>query len=60
MAMPQLAIDVQIPPHVRLVVDQNDLSADALQPLLQVDTVSIQTYRRVRWGDRRGLLLEAA
>ena len=60
MAMPQLAIDAHQSPHVRLVVDENDLHADALQPLFQVETVTIQTYRRVRWGERRGLLLEAA
>ena len=60
MAMPQFALDPHQLPHVRLLVDHADLSADVLQPLMQVDTVRIQTYRRIRWGQRTGLLLDAA
>jgi hypothetical protein len=60
MALPQLAIDVQQSPRLRLLIDQADVSADALHHLLQSATVQVQTYRRVRWGDKQGLLLEAA
>ncbi len=60
MALPQLAIDSAATPVVRLLVDHDDLWADTLQPLLQSDTVEIQTYRRLKWGAKTGLLLEAA
>lgn len=60
MAMPQFALDADQPPHLRLLVDQADLDAHVLEPLLQMQTVSIHPYRRVRWGQRTGLLLEAA
>ena len=60
MAMPQFALDAHQHPHQRLLVDRHDVDADVLQPIFQVDTVSIHTYRRVRWGERTGLLLNAA
>jgi hypothetical protein len=60
MALPQFALDTHQLPHLRLLVEQADLDAEALQPILQVDTVTIHTYRRVRWGQRTGLLLDAA
>ena len=60
MAMPQFAIDVQQMPVLRLLVDQSDSTAEVLRPLFQVNTCSVQTYRRVRWGERTGLLLNAA
>ncbi len=60
MAVPQLAIDAHQFPRLRLLVDQADASADVLQPMLQSGHVAVQTYRRVRWGDRTGLLLDAA
>jgi hypothetical protein len=60
MALPQLAIDAAATPCVRVLVDHNDLAADVLQPLLQSGTVTVQAYRRVRWGGKTGLLLEAA
>jgi hypothetical protein len=60
MALPQFAIDTNQTPRLRLLVDQSDLSADALQPVLQSEYVTVQSYRKLRWGDRTGLLLEAA
>jgi hypothetical protein len=60
MALPQLAIDPAMVPAVMLLVDYNDLSADVLQPLLQSGTVTVQAYRKVKWGAKTGLLLEAA
>lgn len=60
MAVPQLAIDAHQFPRLHLLVDQADASADALQPMLQSGHVTVQAYRRLRWGDRTGLLLDAA
>ncbi len=60
MALPQLAIDASATPAVRLLVDHDDLWADALQPMLQSETVTVQSYRRLKWGAKTGLLLEAA
>ena len=60
MALPQLAIDAAAAPCVRVLVDHNDLAADVLQPLLQSGTVTVQAYRRVKWGAKSGLLVEAA
>jgi hypothetical protein len=60
MALPQLAVDAKQIPHLRLLVDQADLNADVLQPIFQVNTVTICSYRKLRWGERNGLLLEAA
>ncbi len=60
MALPQFAIDVDRVPQLRLLIDQSDASAESLQPMLQAETVQVQTYRRVRWGGKNGLLLQAA
>jgi hypothetical protein len=60
MALPQLAIDASATPAVRLLVDHADLWADTLQPLLHSDTITVQAYRRLKWGAKTGLLLEAA
>ena len=60
MALPQFAIDTNQPPRLRLLVDQSDLSADVLQPVFQSEHVTVQSYRKLRWGDRTGLLLDAA
>lgn len=60
MAMPQLQIDPHQMPHLRLLVDRADLSATTLQPLLQTGHVTVQSYRKLRWGPKTGLLLEAA
>jgi hypothetical protein len=60
MAFPQLAINIEADPAVRLLVDHSDLSAELLQPLLQASTVTVQAYRKLKWGQKTGLLLEAA
>jgi hypothetical protein len=60
MAFPQLAINIEADPAVRLLVDHADLSAELLQPLLQASTVTVQAYRKLKWGQKTGLLLEAA
>ena len=56
----QLAIDPNQSPRLRLLVDQSDLSAEALQPVLQSDHVTVQSYRKLRWGQKLGVFLEAA
>jgi len=60
MALPQLAIDAHQLPQLRLIVDQADLTAEILQPMLQSSSVTVQAYRKLRWGGRTGLLLNAA
>jgi hypothetical protein len=60
MAVPQLSIDGLRHPRLRLLVDHADLTAEALAPMLESATVSVQAYRKLRWGGRTGLLLEAA
>ena len=60
MALPQMSIDPAAPPRLRLLVDHADLSAEILQPMLQSNRVTVQAYRRLRWGAKTGLLLEAA
>lgn len=60
MAVPQLAIDARQTPRLRLLVDRRDANADVLQPMLGGDHVTVQSYRRLKWGQKAGLLLEAA
>jgi len=60
MALPQLHVDAHAMPVLRLLVDHADLSAELLQPLLQSGTVTLHTYRRLKWGGKTGLLVEAA
>lgn len=60
MAVPQMAIDAHQFPRLRLFVDQSDLSAETLQPLLHSSNVTVQAYRKLRWGGKTGLLLAAA
>ena len=60
MAMPQFAIDAAAVPKLRLVVDRADAGADLLLPMSENANVSVQTYRKLRWGGRVGLLLDAA
>jgi hypothetical protein len=60
MALPQFAIDAKQTPRLRLLVDRADLTADALHPMLQSEHVTIQSYRKLRWGERLGVFLEAA
>jgi hypothetical protein len=60
MAVPQLAICSHQMPRLRLLVDQADLAADTLQPLVHSGNVTVQAYRKLRWGGKTGLLLAAA
>ena len=60
MALPQFAIDAAALPRLQLLVDHADASAEALQPLLATGNVQATAYRTLRWGDRTGLLLDAA
>jgi hypothetical protein len=60
MAMPQLSIDIHVPVRVQLLIDHADRDAEALKPLLSSGRVTIQTYRKLRWGQKTGLLLDAA
>jgi len=60
MALPQFSIDTHALPCLRLLVDRTDLSADILQPMLESGNVKVQTYRKLKWGAKTGLLLEAA
>jgi hypothetical protein len=60
MALPQLSVDATCLPRLRLIVDQADMSAELLQPMLQNGQITVQTFRRLRWGGKTGLLLEAA
>jgi hypothetical protein len=60
MALPQFSIDVRQTPRLRLLVDRADLAADTLQTMLASEHVSIQAYRKIRWGERLGVFLEAA
>ncbi len=60
MAIPQFAIDAHRTPMLRLLVDHADASADVLQQIMQAEHVTIQAYRKLRWGKKTGLFLEAA
>lgn len=60
MALPQFSIDPRRSPTLQLFVDRADLSADVLQPLLQSQNVTLQAYRKLRWGEKLGVFLEAA
>jgi hypothetical protein len=60
MAVPQLAIDAHRHPRLRLLVDHADANAEILAPMLETTTVTLQAYRKLRWGARTGLLLDAA
>lgn len=59
MALPQFSISAAAP-VLRLLVDQADLNAGLLHPFLAGGGVTIQPYRKLRWGRKTGLLLEAA
>jgi hypothetical protein len=60
MALPQFSIDAPAMPRLRLLVDHADATAEVLQPMLQIGNVVVQTYRKLKWGQKVGLLLEAA
>ena len=56
----QLSIDARQAPTLSLFVDRTDSTAQRLQSIVQNGRVTVQTYRRLRLGDKTGLLLEAA
>jgi hypothetical protein len=60
MAVPQFAIDAHRLPRLHLLVDHADMSAAVLQPILHASSVTVHAYRKLRWGGKTGLLLEAA
>ncbi|MEM1013529.1 MAG: hypothetical protein AAGI46_15070 [Planctomycetota bacterium] len=60
MALGQFRLNEHVPVKVRLLVAHADAGADALRPLLGTGDVTICAYRRLRWGGREGLLLDAA
>jgi len=60
MAVPQFSIDSHRLPQLKLLVDHRDMTADLLQPMLEAGHVSVTAYRKLRWGAKTGLLLEAA
>jgi hypothetical protein len=60
MAVPQMSIDAHQLPTLHLLVDHSDLSAQILQPILQSASVKVHAYRKLRWGGKTGLLVEAA
>jgi hypothetical protein len=57
MALPQMNIDAAAMPRLTLFAEQG--VAASLSSIFQ-GNVTIETYRRVRWGEKTGLLLEAA
>ena len=60
MAMPQFAIDAHAHPALKLIIDRSDSGADLLLPMSENGNITLQTYRKLRWGTKTGLLLEAA
>jgi hypothetical protein len=60
MALPQFAIDAHHLPRLDMLVDHADVTAETLQPMFQNHHVTIRAYRKLRWGGKTGLLLEAA
>lgn len=60
MAVPQLAIDAQAQPKLRLLIDHADRDAQTLAPILQNPLVEIHPFRKLNWSGKLGLLLEAA
>lgn len=60
MAMPQLSIDTSVPTKVQLLIDHSDRTAEGIRPLLGNSRITIRSYRKLRWGGRTGLLLDAA
>lgn len=60
MAIPQFTVDAAQQPQLRLLVDHADVTADVLHPIMHSDHVVVQAYRKLRWGGKTGLFLEAA
>ena len=64
MALPQMSIDISAAPKLTLLVDHADRRAEqcarVLVPLISNPNVTLRSYRKLRWGGRTGVLLEAA
>ena len=60
MALSQYRLDAGAEVRLHLLVGHADARAGALRPLLGTGRVSVQTYRKLTWGGRIGVLLEAA
>jgi hypothetical protein len=60
MALSQYRLDESAEVLLHLLVSRADANADALRPLMSTGRVTVQAYRRLTWGGRAGLLLEAA
>lgn len=60
MALAQYRVDASADVLLHLLVSRADVNADALRPLMSTGRVTVQAYRRLTWGGRCGLLLEAA
>jgi hypothetical protein len=60
MAQPKIEIDVLSMPQLRLFIPHTQASAETLKPIFPGPQVSIHSYRPVRWGDKRGFVLNAA
>ena len=60
MALTQFRVDESPDVRLHLLVSRADVSADTLRPLMSTGRVTVQAYRRLSWGGRSGLLLEAA
>ena len=60
MALAQYRLDSSADVRLHLLVGHDDAGAEALRPLLGASRVTVQTYRKLTWGGRAGVLLEAA
>jgi hypothetical protein len=60
MALPQFSIDAHAMPSLKLLVDRADSGAELLLPMNENSNVTVQTYRKLRWAGKTGLMLEAA
>ena len=60
MALTQYRLDESRDVQLHLLVSRADVNAETLRPLMATGHVTVQAYRRLNWGGRSGLLLEAA
>jgi len=60
LALPQMNIDATALPKLTLFIDEADSTSGELTVVLQSGSVSIRTFRRLRWGQKTGLVLERA
>ncbi len=60
LALPHFSIAAAAAVQLRLLAAHGGHDAAQLQPLLQAGMVQWHTYRTVRWGNLRGLLVEQA